>query len=538
LTLLTGLGEDREAVPRQSGIWVIVAAVTLLVLTAPAAASAETLRVVTDVPDGTAEPSDFTIHVLLGSEEVTSAPGSASGTEFVLNPGVYRLTRSGPEGYARTSSGDCNPGGVVELVEADATCMLVLDHVTVPEDGCLDYPTFTEPARLTPVGAAAVVDDALHLNPESGGLGAAWFGAAMPVANGFTTDFDFRITGGDAADGLAFVIQNDGPDALGDSGGGIGYQGLRNSLAVELDTFWNGDEPADNHVAVHSAGQDPNSAGRAALLGQPAVVDSIADGQTHHVRVVYVPGKLEVFVDDITTPTLVLDVDLSSLLALDAGTALVGFTAATGGFWEGHRIESWALCAEQQPPATLRVTTQVEGGAWLAEDFTVHVSSGGFDAFGSPQPGSSTTPTDFALDPGEYVVSAPARGYAATFSGDCEDGAIALAAGETKVCTITNRAVPLGPGLVVESYESSRTEGEWGLTESYLTETRAYLEDPANFGPNGTVGRTLRVAPGIRVANDRTLAGVDVFFTGWVPTESYTSPRRPRYATSCSAAAP
>ena len=31
------------------------------------------------------------------------------------------------------------------------------------------------------------------LNPASGGIGAAWFGAPRPVANGFTTDFEFEI---------------------------------------------------------------------------------------------------------------------------------------------------------------------------------------------------------------------------------------------------------------------------------------------------------------------------------------------------------
>ena len=31
------------------------------------------------------------------------------------------------------------------------------------------------------------------------------------------------------------------------------------------------------------------------------------------------------------------------------------------------------------------------------------------------------------------------------------------------------------------------------------------------------------MAPGIRVANARTLADVDVFFTGWVPTDSYSA---------------
>ena len=68
-----------------------------------------------------------------------------------------------------------------------------------------------------------------------------------------------------------------------------------------------------------------------------------------------------------------------------------------------------------------------------------------------------------------------------------------------------------------------RTDGDWGLAEPFLDETRAYFADPANFGPDGVVGRSLLVAPGIAVANDRTLAGVDVLFTGWVQSSTYSA---------------
>ena len=76
--------------------------------------------------------------------------------------------------------------------------------------------------------------------------------------------------------------------------------------------------------------------------------------------------------------------------------------------------------------------------------------------------------------------------------------------------------------LVVGSYGADRTDNDWGLTESYLTTARGYLEDPASFGPSGTVPTSFTVAPGIDVASADTLAGTDVFFTGWVLTGTYT----------------
>jgi hypothetical protein len=54
------------------------------------------------------------------------------------------------------------------------------------------------------------------------------------------------------ADGLAFVIQNVVPDALGNAGSGLGYEGIFNSLSVVLDTFHNLDQMHyyENHISV------------------------------------------------------------------------------------------------------------------------------------------------------------------------------------------------------------------------------------------------------------------------------------------------
>jgi hypothetical protein len=113
--------------------------------------------------------------------------------------------------------------------------------------------------------------------------GAAWFAKQQPIANGFTTSFQFQITNTNLcanctfpADGLALVIQNDpaGTGALGYvlDGQNISYGNndlsraqlpglaILNSLAIELDTHQNTDfgDPDGNHIAVQSCG--PNNA--------------------------------------------------------------------------------------------------------------------------------------------------------------------------------------------------------------------------------------------------------------------------------------
>ena len=191
---------------------------------------------------------------------------------------------------------------------------------------------------------------------------------------------------------------------------------------------------------------------------------------------------------------------------------------------EGVERRCVVTADDDKPTASVTVQTQVDGGAWEPQDFIVHVRDDGADVPGSPQPGSEAG-SPVPLFAGRYVVAQDAaRGYATTVGGDCAgDGSIELADGQHRTCIVTNRAVPLGAGAVIETYGPGRTDGDYGLAEPNLDETRGYLLDPSNFGPQGMVGRPIVVAPGVRVANERTLGGVDVFFTGWTPTGSYSA---------------
>jgi hypothetical protein len=89
------------------------------------------------------------------------------------------------------------------------------------------------------VGAAVLLEDRLRLtSEESDQAGAAWLPSKQLAQGGFEATFQFQIST-DGADGLAFVIQNASGSALGDSGGGMGYHWIANSLAVEFDTWEN-----------------------------------------------------------------------------------------------------------------------------------------------------------------------------------------------------------------------------------------------------------------------------------------------------------
>jgi hypothetical protein len=107
------------------------------------------------------------------------------------------------------------------------------------------------------------------------------------------------------------------------------------------------------------------------------------------------------------------------------------------GLAEGQN-KSCTITARDQP-ATLRVITTVvndDGGTRTSSDFSTHVRSSTAEVASAP---GNAAGTAHSLDAGSYVVSADAvSGYAFAFSGDCgSGGAIALAIGEVRSCTIT-----------------------------------------------------------------------------------------------------
>ena len=243
-----------------------------------------------------------------------------------------------------------------------------------------------------------------------------WFGVPQKISNGFTAYFAFKFTPNPqafaTADGVAFVIQNSagggidasgcaatgsGLNIVGGNGGCIGYGGIDNSVAIELDTyrnFWdpndNGASNDDNHVAVMNCGAgqanspDHNGPCQVSLnlngVNVPALIDppgvTLADGNVHQVVVEYsgpneaTPYLLQIFIDPPfvagthtpapgATPVLQGTYNIGENVNLmNSGSAndsaYVGFTSATGGGDEQHEIMAWTFTphtpsTQQQP---------------------------------------------------------------------------------------------------------------------------------------------------------------------------------------------
>lgn len=215
------------------------------------------------------------------------------------------------------------------------------------------------------VGEAVVDGEGLRLTPAAPQTsGAAWLEGKRRLAEGFRMRFRFRIAKpgglGGGADGIAFVVQNGGPEALGGPGSAGGFavgnggaaegqvmagrlgrreQGVARALAVFFDTYRNASngDPSDNYVSLCTNGES----GRmrwppARLAASKRVKGSWKDGADHEAEIRYRPPYLSVRIDG-EEPVLNRAVDLRGILDGE-GAAWVGFTASTGNGYADHYI--------------------------------------------------------------------------------------------------------------------------------------------------------------------------------------------------------
>jgi hypothetical protein len=205
----------------------------------------------------------------------------------------------------------------------------------------IDYPDFSRRAGLKVVGSARMAGGVLRLTdgrPHE--AGAAWAGTEVSTERSFDTSFTARLEEG--ADGIAFVLQGDGPGVVGGAGGSLGYGGLSRSLAVEFDTYENGNDPSDNHIAVVTGG-------RAGAVHGATVFSRVSlTGDAFLVRLSYDAevGALMVRIkatDDPSAVVKVLTVPVELSRAVGGPRAYAGFTGATGHGASTQDIRSWSV---------------------------------------------------------------------------------------------------------------------------------------------------------------------------------------------------
>ena len=175
------------------------------------------------------------------------------------------------------------------------------------------------------------------MTPNAGSrFGAIWNKSRVDLSSDFCVIADVYLGADDyGADGLAFVMQPNSV-AAGSTGGGLGYAGITPSFAVEYDTYYNGGDLYNDHVALMKNGNVVSHN----LWGVNAVdVGNIEDSQWHKTKIYWdsVDNKVSVWLDknaDGDTDDLgetLFNAVSADLEANFSGEVYWGFTAATGG---------------------------------------------------------------------------------------------------------------------------------------------------------------------------------------------------------------
>jgi len=163
--------------------------------------------------------------------------------------------------------------------------------------------------------------------------GSAWNSVTLNLTQPFNFDVDvFLGYNNGGADGLAFLLQQVST-SVGTSGGGLGYQGISPSFAVEFDTWQNSSDPSYDHIAIQKNGDLNHNGGNnlAGPLGFPPANINIEDGLWHNVVFSWDPAtfNFKVVFDGILLVNYTNNIMAN--IFNNNPNVYWGFTAATGG---------------------------------------------------------------------------------------------------------------------------------------------------------------------------------------------------------------
>ncbi len=226
---------------------------------------------------------------------------------------------------------------------------------------------FANVTSLTLNGDATQVGNVLRLTPASNNRrGSAYLTTPIRI-NSFQSRFQFYFHSSleYPSDGLTFIIQSAGVNALGYGGGGRGFEGISPSVAVSFSLF-----PCGEKVGIGINGGQGGSCNdntvtpSFSLYGSPVTVWVDYDAPS---------TTLQVFIaQDSNKPATPLLTHMINIRATVGAAAFIGFTAGTGGYNMAQDILNWTFTLEMLPPVA--VPTQLppaNANGWNNSDVTV-----------------------------------------------------------------------------------------------------------------------------------------------------------------------
>jgi len=198
--------------------------------------------------------------------------------------------------------------------------------------------SWTSEQSGTTFSSTEIVNGLLTLTDNGGSEARSFFFNFPQYIGAFLATFTYQAGGNRAADGMAFVLQNDprGAAALGGGGGSLGVSGITPSVELELNLY------AGNSDGI-GCGIFTNGVVGVDTLGNSINVGS---GDPIDFTLYYVQGSLALTMTDEINPnnTFSTNLNVGDLTKrLGGSTAYVGFTGATGGSTASQTITNFTF---------------------------------------------------------------------------------------------------------------------------------------------------------------------------------------------------
>jgi hypothetical protein len=280
------------------------------------------------------------------SDGQTVGDGGASGG----HPGTTLPDASAPTGKPDASNG----GGGSSSGGGDASSPFDAGAGTSGDDGASAVDSAPDPCAACPTSCGTTINQTMATQPSDWTFnGSASYNSFAPSAeltvagttfqagsaiythplafDDVVVQFQFRIglQGGTRSDGMGFMIETTGPNAVGNSGGGLGLAGLA-GFAAEFDIFNNnvcGDN-SDDHVGVDSLAlcSQVNQSPTSLFVADITSTLDLGDTHWHTAAITITAGAMSIVIDGNTFANAV------PLPGFSPTTPYYfGFAGATGG---------------------------------------------------------------------------------------------------------------------------------------------------------------------------------------------------------------
>ena len=365
------------------------------------------------------------------------------------------------------------------------------------------FATFAGAAGLTLNGNASLTGGVLRLTPNALNQAGSAF-LSNPIVLGpdtsFSTRWVFRIHGtADGADGMTFVIQGSGANALGGNGSGLGYSGIARSIAVEVDNYQGAGDINGNHLGVLRSGNVEThvstwTPGWDLENEASHTVWVDYDGPANQLRVYSAQGI-------VTTKPATAVMTASLDLVTEVGSqGWLGFTAGTGGLGNNQDVEAWSVNVNAfSLPAAPVITSVVTQQGVIGLNMNLQMQAS--DANGDLLTWSSSgLPSGLSIAPDSGLISGlPTTAGTFTSTITVSDGN--LPAVSTSVQWIINDVLALQPisgtpvpagsavGLTVISMGGKNPRYRWSFGDG--TPDTAFSSSPAVTHTFSSPGRFL-----------------------------------------------